>query len=312
MHYDIQMADVTIEFALKSKRVSAVDQVNVTFKAGKITGVIGETGSGKSVLGMSILQLLPKQACISGTCFFGHKDLYALDAESMRKIRGQEIGLIVQNPNEALNPVRTIGRQLMEPLIKHFDVSRTEARKTVEAHLRCFGFEMPKKVMQQYTFQMSGGMNQRLIAIMGLICHPSWLIADEPTKGLDAILRRSIYDVFWEIRQHYTQSMIVITHDLFFAKKLCEQIVVMYQGEIVEIGEAKKVLTTPLHPYTKGLLMATPKAGMTPIPDHLNPSHESRCKFYSRCQFASAKCKVQFVELREIDPDTMVRCILYD
>lgn len=310
--YDISIKNLNVKFIDKLRTVKAVNNVTVDFKFGKITGIVGESGSGKSVLGMSILQLLPQSAVVTGKCIYENNNLYELDKKEIRDLRCKEIGLIVQNPSESLNPVLTVGNQLLEPLVKRLSKNKKEAREIVIEYLEKFGFEKPETIIGKYPFQLSGGMNQRIISIMGLICNPKWIIADEPTKGLDSILRKNIYNVFLKIKNDFTGSMIIITHDLYFAKKICDRIVVMYKGEIVEIGKSKDILENPRHPYTKGLIKASPSNGMIPIPENVNKINSSGCKFYDRCIESNRNCVNNAVKLEKIDEFSMVRCLLYD
>jgi len=310
--YDIAIKNLDVKFIDKLRTVQAVDDVTVDFKFGNITGIVGESGSGKSVLGMSILKLLPKSAVVTGKCMYENSNLYELNKKEIRDFRCKKIGLIVQNPSDSLNPVLSVGNQLIEPLRKRLGKDRNEAKKIVVEYLEKFGFQNPDTIMRKYPFQLSGGMNQRIISIMGLICNPKWIIADEPTKGLDSILRKNIYDVFLKIKNDFTSSMIIITHDLYFAKKICDSIIVMYKGEIVEIGRSKDILENPKHPYTKGLIKASPSNGMIPIPENINKINSSGCKFYDRCIESNIKCVSNRVKLEKIEEGSMVRCLLYD
>ncbi|GAA0180306.1 ABC transporter ATP-binding protein [Clostridium sediminicola] len=310
--YNINIKNLNVKFATRFSGIEVIENINVDFAFGQITGIVGESGSGKSVLGMSILKLLPSTATVTGTCMYGGKDLYKLDRKEIKKIKCKDIGLIAQNPIQALNPVLTIGKQLKEPLIKHLKMSGKEAYGICIKHLKEFGFDNANEIMKKYSFQLSGGMNQRIISIMGLICKPNWIIADEPTKGLDSILRKSVYEVLLNIKEHYTKSMIIITHDLYFAKKICDNIVVMHKGEIVEAGKIQDVFNSPKHPYTKGLINATPQNGMIPIPEGINKKEKSGCKFYDRCTSSNIKCVTDRIDMKRLNDGRLVRCKLYD
>lgn len=309
---NINIKNLNVRFSAGFSGVAALENIDIEFESGKITGIIGESGSGKSVLGMSILQLLPETATVTGTCMYRGKDLFKLDKRGIQAVRCREIGLIAQNPEQSLNPALKVGWQLKEPLIKHLGKSRKEAYGICVSYLRAFGFDDPEGIMKSYSFQLSGGMNQRIISIMGLICRPDWIIADEPTKGLDSILRKSVYEVFLTIKENYTKSMIIITHDLYFAKKMCDSLIVMYRGEIIEIGECRDIFENPKHPYTKGLIKAVPQNGMVPIPDDLDKKEESGCKFYRRCMESNEHCLVDKVDMKELSDGRLVRCQLYD
>lgn len=309
---DITIQNLSVCFETAHGSAYAVWDLSTIFHAGRISGIIGESGSGKSVMGMSILRLLPNTAKVTGSCFLGKDELYSMPLKDLRKVRGAMIGLIPQNPNASLNPVMKIKHQLMEAILTHHNADRKAAEVQIADLLTQFGFQDPHAILNQYAFQMSGGMNQRLVSALGLACHPSWVIADEPTKGLDAIIRNQVYAVLRQIHETYQSSMIVITHDLDLAYHLCDDIRVLYQGQMIEQGTAKEIIETPMHPYTVGLIHAIPRKGMIPIPppDPQRQKH-SGCIFYPRCPKATARCG------QEIPPDTTlengrkVRCLLY-
>lgn len=313
MRENIEIRNLNVRFSTNGKMVQALQNVNLTFRENKITGLIGESGSGKSVLGMSILQLLPSTAEVEGSCFYRNHNLYELSEKEICKIRCREISLIPQNPLMALNPVLKIGRQLAEPLRTHLGMSGKNAWKAAAGNLAKFSFSEPETVMGQYSFQMSGGMNQRIVSCMGLECGSPWVIADEPTKGLDSILRRQVYEVLHQARKQGSASMILITHDLQLARKLCDYIVVLYQGHTVEQGTVQAVMEHPRHPYTRGLLNAMPSRGMHSIPLAVKGQRkgESGCPFFSRCQEASDRCKVTEIAECGISPEQIVRCVNY-
>lgn len=308
----ISISDMSVTFATPAGDVKAAKHINVTFRDRKITGIIGESGSGKSVLGMSILRLLPENARIEGTCMYQGKDMYHVSEKEIQALRGREIGLIPQNPQASLNPMRKLSSQLREALLVHRLENRSGADRRVQVLMRSFGFADPEEYWNKYPFQMSGGMNQRMVSILGLACAPKWLIADEPTKGLDAVMRRQVYQVLKKSFEDCSDGMIVITHDLTLACHLCDDICVMYQGEIVEQGPCQLVMTNPLHPYTKGLVAAMPERGMHPIPGEIRPQGDVECCFYGRCLNACEACRKKRLEDRVVDKERKVRCVLYD
>lgn len=314
MDNNIDIKNLEVVFQTPFGEVTAIKNLTKTFKANCITGVIGESGSGKSVMGMSILRLLPATAQIKGSCHYARKDLYQLDEKELRKIRGHQIGFIPQNPNAALNPMIKIGHQLRESLVLHRISSKKESNKKIENLLSKFGFEYPKHIMNQYAFQMSGGMNQRIVSLLGLACGPRWIIADEPTKGLDAIVRKQVYQVLKKIYKENACGMIVITHDLILAQHLCEELCVMYEGEIVEQGKTSEIMNDPKHPYTQGLLKALPQNGMQAIlkTPHKNKNECSECHFFNRCPQATAYCENRKMQDFEESESRKVRCFLYD
>lgn len=313
MNGNISVKNLSVKFLSPRGDVHVLKNISETFKEGLITGLIGESGSGKSVLGMSILQLLPPEAIINGSCIYNGNDLYSLSAEEILGIRQKEIALIPQNPLQSLNPVLRIGRQLTEPLKRHLKMSKVEAREHVSSDLKNLYFDNPEQILRSYSFQLSGGMNQRVVSSMGMSCRPKWIIADEPTKGLDAILRKQVYEVFKEIKHQGTESIILITHDLPLAKKLCDEIMVLYKGAVVERGNTKQVFEKPAHPYTKALIKALPSEGMQSINDPISGkrSEESSCLFYDRCKASFSKCVSCRVENFEIESNHIVRCNLY-
>ena len=209
----------------------------------------------------------------------------------LRRLRGASIGLIPQNPNASLDPVMKIRRQLAEAITTHKRYTRREAEGQAADLLDRFGFQDPEDILDRYAFQMSGGMNQRLVSALGLACHPGWVIADEPTKGLDAVIRNQVYAVLRDIYIQHHSSMIVITHDLHLARRLCDELRVLYMGQIIEQDTAGEVMERPKHPYTEGLIRSLPSRDMEPIPpaspDRLD---HTGCPFYPRCARASARC----------------------
>ncbi len=303
---DIILKDVSISF--KKANFRAVNQINLTFKANAITGLIGESGSGKSLIAMSILKLLGNEATIDGQCLYGDTDLYQLTESEMRAVRTKDIAIIPQNPVEALNPVIKLKRQLTEPLKYHTDLTKQASLDLVKQNLKVFGFKDPEVILKSYPFEMSGGMNQRILSIMNILCGPNWVIADEPTKGLDAILKKKIYQRLKYIHDNHVNSMILITHDIYFARKFCDYIAILYKGDLLEYGKTVDVLTAPLHPYTEALLKALPDRGFLPIKK--TAEQPSNCKYYNYCQHRSAKCQAA-IKLNTIK-SRKVKCIRYD
>ena len=310
MDADLRIEDAVVHFSVRDGLVKAVDHVTATFSAGEITGLIGESGCGKSVLGMAILGLLPSYARTEGGIWLEGRNLLALKPGQLRKLRGREIGLIPQNPADSFNPVRRIKGQIMEGLWVGKKEKADSA--TVEGLLELFGFTAvdADRVMRSYPFALSGGMLQRAVAAMGTASQPEWILADEPSKGLDEALRTQLYDTLAQVKKRGMKGMIIITHDLELASVLCDRLAVMYSGEIVEMG--KEILTSPRHPYTRGLLASLPENGMKPMRGSAPaPGDEiSGCKFASRCPEAEKRC---FLEKPGSYPleDRAVRCFQY-
>ncbi|MDO5425679.1 MAG: ABC transporter ATP-binding protein [Eubacteriales bacterium] len=306
MTYDIQVKNAQVYFPVEKGHVKAVDQVSVTFREGQITGLIGESGCGKSVLGMYLLGLLPPYAKVSGEIWYQGKNLEALNQKERRQIRGRELGLIPQNPGDSLNPVRRIRGQIQEA------VNLTEEKTGVSSLLERFGFskEQVPRVERAYPFALSGGMQQRAVAAMGVASNPKWILADEPSKGLDMTLREQMYETLALIRKQKVKGMLIITHDLVLAEKLCGQVAVMYAGQILEMGG--NVLEEPLHPYTKGLLDSLPERGMHPMKGIAPaPGDELKgCKFAPRCPYAGARCEKEQPQAFQAG-ERKVRCFRY-
>lgn len=310
MANNIRMEGLTVYFPVQNGTVKAVDHLDILIREGEITGIIGESGCGKSVLGMALIGLLPSYAKIGGKIWYQDRDLLQLSTKEMRLLRGREIGLIPQNPADSLNPVRKIRGQLLEALrLCGRDRKREEAE--IRDLLESFGFTKKETIQVEnaYPFALSGGMQQRVAAAMGLASKPGWVLADEPSKGLDWELRRQMYATL-KLARKKASGMIMITHDLVLAQTLCDSVAVMYSGEIIEKG--KNVLKHPRHPYTRGLLNSLPgkdmkvMAGSAPSPQKEPPG----CKFALRCPCRQEKCEKERPGCTG-DQDEMVRCFLY-
>lgn len=313
MKQNIEIRNVSVNFDTTHGIVSAVRDVNTVFEEGEVTGLIGESGSGKSVLGMAMLQLLASNAIVQGECLYQGKNLAALSEKEMEEIRGKEIALIPQNPAESLNPVIRIRKQLIEAMTVHEPGRKKEAEERFDYLMKRLGFPDPESIGRAYSFQLSGGMNQRVISALGLMCRPSWIIADEPTKGLDAILRKQVYETLKAMTEEDTNNMILITHDVALAQKLSQKILVLYRGEILEQGNTADVLENPGHPYTKGLINSLPRNGMVPIdqPKKEREGEEKGCIFYPRCRYAMDRCRCEHPQEVTLEGRWRVRCFLY-
>lgn len=312
---DIRFQELAVRFPVRTGFVAAVDGVTAVFRSGEITGIIGESGCGKSVLAMALLGLLPSYACVSGDIWLGGQRLFSLSPKQMRELRGRKIGLIAQNPADSLNPVRKIKGQLLESLRLNENGVMGEGELGLKS-IRLFmelGFTKAQacRVLKSYPFQLSGGMQQRAIAAMGIASGASWVLADEPSKGLDAKLRQQMYATLREVKKRRAEGMILITHDIELAKTVCDRVAVMYSGQLVEMG--KNVLKAPRHPYTEGLINSLPSKGMAamkgiaPAPGELF----NGCKFAPRCPLAAKACSRVRPKEHE-DDGGMVRCLLYD
>ncbi|MDO9573388.1 MAG: ABC transporter ATP-binding protein [Candidatus Contubernalis sp.] len=310
----LSIENLDVNFNTGDGVVRAVSGVDLAVEKGKIVGLVGETGCGKSVLGLSIMGLLPTNAEVRGTVTFKGKNLLNLPEGEIRKIRGKEIALIPQNPSTSLNPVLKIGVQIVEVIHLHQRLSRKKARQAAVELLRSLNFSDPDKRMEEYPHQFSGGMMQRILAGIGIAGEPHLLIADEPTKGLDALIREQVVDILRHMVLKTDAAMLLITHDLKVASCLCDKIAVMYAGEIIEIGPTKDILSFPQHPYTIGLISSLPSRGMVPIKGS-SPSMIEQldgCKFHLRCSQASKECSKTHPRLEPVEKGCKVRCLQSD
>lgn len=295
----LEIRDLSIEFPSGENTVKAVSDVSFDVREGEVFGIIGESGSGKSVIGLALLRLLPANATVSGTVFFQGQDLFSLKPSELRKIRGKRISLMPQNPAGALNPVLK-NRLQMEEVFEGNGKEKKEGMKKALKLMKQLFLKDPERLCGLYPHQLSGGMRQRLIACMSLSFEPELLIADEPTKGLDPEAKTGAIELFIKIKKEYGKTMLLITHDLDLALEVCDRIAVMYAGEIVELDTASKVLSTPLHPYTKGLVRAQPRNGLVPMSGQ-SPSRISLpdgCFFHERCKYSGIECSRKHPEMK--------------
>jgi peptide/nickel transport system ATP-binding protein len=307
----LTVKNLNVVFPTTNARVYAVSDVSFNISEGETFGIIGESGSGKSVISLAILKLLPRYAVVSGSITFKEGELLGLDGDDIRKIRGLQISLMPQNSSGALNPVLVNGVQISEAY-EIQGLSRKEGLARSIDMMGRFLLKDPEKLSGQYPHQLSGGMKQRLLASISLSFRPSLLIADEPTKGLDPESRRKSIDLLMKIKKEHGGSMLLITHDLDLAGEICDRIGVMYSGEIVEIGPSKKIIEAPYHPYTQGLVGALPRNGLIPL-EGQSPSRTnlpSGCLFHDRCKCRDSKCLGSHPGVIEHEGGA-VRCHLY-
>ena len=262
----LEVTDLITAFDTEAGLVRAVDHVNFSVPKGKTLGIVGESGCGKSVTAMSVVQLLPQPAgrVLQGTVNFKGRDLTQVSAKEMRKIRGGEIGVIFQEPMTALNPVQRIGRQLTECLLLHRKMSKKQAWEEAIELLKLVRIPAPEMRIGDYPHQLSGGMRQRVVIAMALACKPDLVIADEPTTALDVTVQAQILDLMKRLQDELGMSLILITHDLGVIAESCDEVVVMYAGRVVEKAPVKELFKRPLHAYTKGLLASIPRLETEP------------------------------------------------
>ena len=309
----LEIKNLCTHFDSRNGCVNAVCNVNMDIHRRQIIGLIGETGCGKSVLGQSVLKLLPKNACITGKILFEGKDILKMSVRELRAVRGHKIAFICQNPAEALNPLMKNGTQIMESVRINQALSKKECRKTSIDLLSVLGFSEPKAIMHQFPNELSGGMKQRVLAAMGMSGYPSLLIADEPTKGLDAIKRGQVIATIRKFTETTGCAVLIITHDLKFASAICDTIAVMYAGEIAEMGDAKTLFNDPKHPYLMSLIKSQPCEGLNVLNGTVCSLIDlpSNCRFFDRCSYATGVCQDQHPNLLTLNEEHRVRCLKY-
>ena len=314
----LQVENIITRFNTQDGKVFAVNGISFDLKEGELLGVVGESGSGKSVTMMSLLKLLPMPPAeiVEGRALFENQDLIQMDLNQLRKIRGGKIGFIFQDPMTSLNPVLTVGYQLMEPMREHLGLSREEARKKAIELLDLVGIPMAQSRLKDFPHQFSGGMRQRVMIAIALACDPKVLIADEPTTALDVTIQAQILDIVKRLRKELGMAIIWITHDLGVVAGIADRVAVMYGGFIVEQAPVKKLYSIPKHPYTQGLLSTLPKLegerterleSIKGQPPDLHNIPDS-CPFVPRCTHVSEKCQNENPRLEMSDPEHQVAC----
>lgn len=313
--------DVKVYFKSFDGLVKAVDGVDFTIKKGKVLGIAGESGSGKSMTSLAIMNLIPKPNGYihSGDILFKGKSLLELNDNEMRQIRGNSIAMIFQEPMTSLNPVFTIGDQIGESLEIHQGLKGKEKRNKVIEMLKKVKIPRPEYVVDEYPHQLSGGMRQRVMIAMALSCNPELLIADEPTTALDVTIQAQVLKIMKELTQEMDTSIMFITHDLGVIAEMADDVAIMYCGKIVEEGSVERILTNPKHPYTKGLIRARPdnyseELGFYSIEGKV-PSAENMpkgCTFYERCQNRMTICSEKMPQLIDQGDGSKLRCWHFD
>ncbi len=314
----LKVEGLQVQFQTKKGVNTSVDGVSFSIGKGEILGIVGESGCGKSVTSLSILQLLGTNAKISqGSIKLSGRELLGLSEEEMCKIRGNEIAMIFQDPMTALNPTLTIGEQLIEPLVIHQGYSKADARKEAVEVLKKVGIAAPEKRMKEYPHQLSGGMRQRAMIAMAVSCAPKLLIADEPTTALDVTIQAQILELMLELRQNMETAIILITHDMGVVAETADNILVLYAGKVVEYGSVKDIFNAPKHPYTQGLLSSIPPLqedveelntieGTVPAPGQM----PAGCRFGPRCPHAGEHCRREQPGLYPVE-GALVSCFQY-
>jgi peptide/nickel transport system ATP-binding protein len=313
----LDVAGLSVEFRTRSGTVRAVEDVSLSAHRGECVGVVGESGSGKSVTAYAVMRLLDRAARVTaGRIGFGGTDLLALPERGMAELRGRELSMIFQNPRAALNPIRPVGRQIADVLVRHGGVTRAGAPARAAALLAEVGIADPARRAGAYPFELSGGMCQRVGIALALACRPALLIADEPTTGLDVTTQAVIMDLVLGLARARGMATVLITHDLGLAARHCDRIAVMHAGHVVERAPAEALFSAPRHPYTARLLAATPRPGralsdLAAIPGGLPDLRRDdlpACRFLSRCDRARADCAVPPLPRRRDAGGRLVAC----
>ncbi|MED3969328.1 ABC transporter ATP-binding protein [Priestia megaterium] len=317
----LEVKNLQTAFSINDSWHNAVDDVSFQVGRKRIVGVVGESGCGKSVLSLSVIGLLPKvnSQIRSGSVLFKGKNLTHLSEDEMNDVRGKDISMIFQEPMTSLNPVLTIGYQLQEVLFNHMNISKAEAREKSIALLKSVGISRSEKLVDEYPHQLSGGMRQRVMIAMAVACQPKLLIADEPTTALDVTVQAQILELLKEIQESNDMSIIMITHDLGVVAEMCDEVIVMYGGKIVEHTDVDTLFYAPKHPYTKALLHSIPRMeddievlntikGIVPS---LVNMPRTGCRFVNRCPHAMEDCSSVTPVLRQDSQGHDVACLLY-
>ena len=316
----LEVQDLSTSFKTERGWLKAIDGVSFDVYSGEMLGIVGESGSGKSVTSQSILRLYEEKNTTkySGTVSFDGKNLFDLPEKEMQKIRGQEISMVFQDALSSLNPVFTVGNQIMESLRIHQDMGKKEAKEKAIDLLDQVGIPDPQRRIYQYPFELSGGMRQRVMIAVALACGPRILIADEPTTALDVTIQAQIMDLIVDMNRKLQMGVMLITHDLAVVAETCQRVIVMYLGQIVEEGSVEDIFVRPIHPYTRGLMASVPRLdtgrserlyqikGTVPLLSQIPEG----CRFAPRCPYATEECSRKMPELKSFGNGQKARCLM--
>lgn len=317
----LEVKNLCTYFSTEKGKLRAVDHISFSIREKEIVGIVGESGCGKSVTAESIMRLLDEKNLVSykGEILYKGKNLLSLKKNEMREIRGKEIAMIFQDPMTSLNPVYTIGNQIIEGILTHQQIGKEEATKKAIDLLRFTEIPSPEKRFHQYPHELSGGMRQRVMIALALACNPKLLIADEPTTALDVTTQSQILDLLNKLKDELSMSTIIITHDLGVVAELCTRVIVMYLGQVIEIANVEDIFDFAQHPYTEGLLNSIPHIdgdrsqklnvikGTVPTLDKVPVG----CNFVERCKYANDHCRQVEPELKEVKENHFVKCWNY-
>ncbi|ATW28971.1 peptide ABC transporter ATP-binding protein [Candidatus Formimonas warabiya] len=315
----LEVKDLTVSFKKGRRFVPVVENLGFGMIKGETLGIVGESGCGKSVTALSIMGLLPKGAArVEGKIRFNGKDLHQFREEEFSRLRGQEIAMIFQDPLTSLDPVFSIGSQLMEGISEHTRCRKKEAFSQSVEMLRKVGIPRAEEIMDEFPHQLSGGMRQRVMIAGAMCCHPDLLIADEPTTALDVTIQAQILDLMGSLQDEFKTAIILITHDMGVVAEMCDRVMIMYAGKIMEEGSVKDIFRDPKHQYTVGLMNSIPSKGegkkylfsikgTVPLPEEM----PAGCRFAPRCEAAQAQCLYHQPPRVEIGPGHFTSCWLY-
>lgn len=313
----LEVKNLKTYYSTDSGTAKAVDGVSFSLGRNRTLGIVGESGCGKSVTALSIMRLVPMPPgyFAGGEIFWQDANLLELSEEQMRKLRGDDIAMIFQEPMSSLNPVYTCGYQIIEQILLHRQISKKEAKEQATEMLRLVGIPNPSERLDAYPHELSGGMRQRVMIAMALSCDPALLIADEPTTALDVTVQAQILELVGKLQSDTGMSVILITHDFGVIAELCEDVLVMYASKVVEGGSVSQIFSNPLHPYTAGLLRSIPRIGtkkqrLNVIEGNVPSATRlpEGCRFANRCPLADAHCRKFEPELREYEPGHLAAC----
>jgi len=316
----LKIEDLKTYFYTFEGIVKAVNGISLQINKGETLGLVGESGCGKSITALSIMRLIPSPPgkIVNGKIIFEGNNLLELNDAEMRKIRGKKISMIFQEPMTSLDPMFTIGQEIMEVIKLHQGLDKEEGRKKTIESLKAVGFPDPEERVDNYPHELSGGMRQRAMIAMALSCNPALLIADEPTTALDVTIQAQILKLIDELKEKFDTSILLITHDLGVIAETCDNVALMYAGYIVESTDVHTFFKNPLHPYAKGLLKSIPRLDLDVkkldiikgiVPNLLDVQHG--CPFHPRCEYCFKKCTNKLPELIEIEKNHLVRCWLF-
>jgi len=322
MNLMLEVSNLKTGFDIDGEIYHAVDNVSFSVKPGQIVGIVGESGCGKSVMSLSIMQLLPQGIgkVTGGEIKFQGQNIEGYKSDEMNKLRGKDISMIFQEPMTSLNPVFTIGNQIEEILLNHLSISKTEARQQSIELLKSVGIPRPDKIVDEYPHQLSGGMRQRVMIAIAIACHPKLLIADEPTTALDVTVQAQILELLRKIQAKNDMSIILITHDLGVVAEMCDEVIIMYAGKIVERTNVDNLFHNPKHPYTKLLMASIPRIDLEVselstiqgIVPSLKNMPTIGCRFADRCPSVKPECSTVTPQLSQIGEGHEVACLLYE